>query len=29
MRSSRPQDGEVKFACGTDMFHGVIVAEKS
>lgn len=23
-----PADGEVKFACGMDMFHGVIVAEK-
>ncbi|HEU0032374.1 MAG TPA: cupredoxin domain-containing protein [Kofleriaceae bacterium] len=24
-----PADGEVKFACGMDMFHGVIVAEKA
>jgi plastocyanin domain-containing protein len=24
-----PQDGEVKFACGMDMYHAVIVAEKS
>jgi plastocyanin domain-containing protein len=24
-----PADGEVKFACGMDMFSGVIVAEKS
>ena len=24
-----PQDGEVKFACGMDMFSGVIVAEKT
>jgi plastocyanin domain-containing protein len=24
-----PADGEVKFACGMDMFFGVIVAEKS
>lgn len=24
-----PQDGEVKFGCGMDMFFGVIVAEKT
>jgi plastocyanin domain-containing protein len=24
-----PKDGEVKFACGMDMYRGVIVAEKS
>jgi len=24
-----PQTGEVGFACGMDMFHGVVVAEKS
>lgn len=24
-----PQNGEVGFACGMDMFHGAIVAEKS
>jgi len=24
-----PKEGEVQFACGMDMFHGVIVAEKS
>ena len=24
-----PNDGEVKFACGMDMFSGVVVAEKS
>jgi plastocyanin domain-containing protein len=24
-----PADGEVGFACGMDMFHGVIVAEKA
>jgi plastocyanin domain-containing protein len=24
-----PKDGEVKFACGMDMFSGVIVAEKT
>lgn len=23
-----PTDGEVRFACGMDMFHGVVVAEK-
>ena len=23
-----PQTGEVGFACGMDMFHGVVVAEK-
>jgi len=24
-----PASGEVGFACGMDMFHGVVVAEKS
>jgi plastocyanin domain-containing protein len=24
-----PQNGEVGFACGMDMFHGVVIAEKS